>query len=146
MPLHYHSSIKIAIEMPDFDCLQRHSQTRLSHLLRRAPPIAGCAATSNPLRWLSIMLPAAECLLQKGRSSLCCARCASSRTQGRVQDVQRPRISCDGCCECLLQPNACCRKAGGHSAVPAARPAARRADSGRVQAVQRPRIRCNGCH
>ena len=70
------SSITITIEMPDFDCLHRRFQTRLCHLLCRAPPNAGCAATSNPLQWLSPVLP---------------------------------------------QPNACCRKAGGYSARPAAR-------------------------
>ena len=55
--------------MPDFDCLHRQFQTRLSQLLCRPPPSAGCAATSNPLQWMSLVLP---------------------------------------------QPNACCRKAGGH--------------------------------
>ena len=79
MSLYDHSSIMITIEMPDFDCLHRQFQTRLSHLLYRAPPSAGWAATSNPLRCLSPVLP---------------------------------------------KPNACCRKAGGRSARPAARRAA----------------------
>ena len=55
------SSIAIIIEMPDFDCLHRQFQTRLSHLLRQAARgrrgkyqgCGRCAATSNPLRWQS---------------------------------------------------------------------------------------------
>ena len=45
MSLHDHSSITITIEVTDFDCLHRQFQTSLSHLLCRAPPSAGCAAS-----------------------------------------------------------------------------------------------------
>ena len=69
------------------------------------------------------MLAAAECLLQKGRRPLCCA-CCCARPTARKAECRLCSMRCDGCCQCLLQPNAYCRKAGGHFAqfaVPAAR-------------------------
>ena len=45
MSLHDHASIKITIEMPDFVCLCRQFQTRLSHLLCQAASTAGVATS-----------------------------------------------------------------------------------------------------
>ena len=66
--------------MPVFDCLHRQFQTRLSHLLCQAPPSAGCAVTSNPLRWLSPVLP---------QPNACCrkAGCHSERPAGQQQAI-----------------------------------------------------------
>ena len=79
MSLHDHSSVTITIEVPDFDNLRRQFQTGFSHLLRRAPPSAGCAGrqcSDLESAMMAVAHPATtECLRQKGGRPLC----ASSR-------------------------------------------------------------------
>ena len=83
MSLHGHSSITMTIEVPDFDCLQRQFQTRLSHLLCRAPPRAGCAATSNPMGWLSPVQPQLNACCRRREATLLCPVLVQQRAQGR---------------------------------------------------------------
>ena len=85
--LYDHSSITITIEMPDFDYLHRQFQTRLSHLLCREASATECRlCTDIESATMAVARPATtEYLLQKGGRPLCCARCASSRAQGRCR-------------------------------------------------------------